>query len=254
VASLFKRVLHDSPTVTLTRVTCDGLDTPRAEVEPMRGDQVVIVLRGMFELRRGERAIVDPTRAFVLRDGAEHVFRHPCDGGDVCLAVSGAIAARIATTGPAVRALSPVAWSRLRQLAAGESDDVLAIEETLYDALTAADPPVRAGHRDRAHAEEIAYLLRRRLDGRVTLEELARATGYSEFHLCRAFRRATGMTIGAFHRDLRIRHALALILETRRPLAEIAIEVGFTSQAHLTTQLRQRVGVTPRRARKAGGL
>lgn len=64
----------------------------------------------------------------------------------------------------------------------------------------------------------------------------------------------TGQTIGAFGRELRLRHALALILDGARSLAEVALATGFASQAHLTAQFRARFGVTPRRACVAGGL
>jgi AraC family transcriptional regulator len=245
------RVVHRCERVTLARVACDGVDTPRPAVEPVRGDRLVVVLRGAFELRGGRRVIADPTRAFVLRDGAEHVFRHPSGGGDVCLSVSGPTAARLAARGPAVRAVDVRAWTTLRTLATGGGGDALAIEAALEDALGVGDEPPSDG-RARALADEVAFLVQRRLDRAPLLSELARVTGVSEFHLCRAFRRATGRTIGAFYREVRLRHALALVLDTRRPIAEIAHATGFASHAHLTAQFRARFGVAPRRARQSG--
>jgi AraC-like DNA-binding protein len=108
--------------------------------------------------------------------------------------------------------------------------------------------------RERDLCEHVAYLLRQHIDGRVTLSEIARAVGYSEFHLCRVFRRTMGLPIQAFHRELRLRHALALVLDTHQPLAAIALDTGFASQAHLTTKFCARFGVTPGRARAAGAL
>ena len=247
--ALVSRVVHRCERVTLARVACDGVDAPRPAVEPVRGDRLVVVLRGAFELRGGRRVIADPTRAFVLRDGAEHVFRHP-SGGDVCLSVSGPTAARLAARGPSVRAVDVRAWTTLRALATGGGDP-LAIEATLEDALGVGDEP-RSDGRARALADEVAFLVQRRLDRAPLLVELARATGVSEFHLCRAFRRATGRTIGAFYREVRLRHALALVLDTRRPIVDIAHATGFASHAHLTAQFRARFGVAPRRARQSG--
>jgi AraC-like DNA-binding protein len=250
--ALSARILHRSAEVTLARVACDGVDHARPDVEPARADQIVVVLRGAFELRAGTRLVADPSRAVVLRDGGEHVFRHPA-GGDVCLAVSGPIARRLAQRGPRLRPLEARAWSRLRRLAAAAShDDALAVAAVLHEALAAPEHDVERPRRERALAEEAAFLLRRRVDARPSLGELARAVGCSEFHLCRAFRRATGVTIGAFARELRLRHALALVLDTTQPLVDVALATGFSSHAHLTTQFRARFGRTPQAARRAG--
>jgi len=248
--ALAARVVHRTERVMLARVACDGVDTPRPALEPVRGDRIVVVLRGAFELRGGRRIIADPTRAFVLRDGGEHVFRHPA-GGDVCLSVSGPLAARLVGDGPALRPLDAGAWARLRALSLAEPRPALDVEETLAATLGHGEEPRRDG-RARALAEEVAFLVRRRLDRAPALAELARATGVSEFHLCRAFRHATGCTIGAFYRELRLRHALALVVDTRQPIVEVALATGFASHAHLTTQFRARFGMTPRRARQSG--
>ncbi|HEY0992665.1 MAG TPA: helix-turn-helix transcriptional regulator, partial [Kofleriaceae bacterium] len=79
--------------------------------------------------------------------------------------------------------------------------------------------------------------------------ELAAATGYSVFHTCRVFRATTGYTIHGFRRELRLRHALARILDSRDSLTDIALATGFASQSHLTNLFRARFGVTPARAR-----
>jgi AraC family transcriptional regulator len=69
-------------------------------------------------------------------------------------------------------------------------------------------------------------------------------------HACRAFRRATGATIHARVREARLRHALALLLDTDRPIADIAIDVGFANQGHLGNAFAARFGVSPGRARR----
>jgi len=248
--ALASRVVHRSTGVTLARVACDGVDAPRPVVEPVRGDRLMVVLRGAFELRGGRRTIADPTRAFVLRDGGEHVFRHPAGGGDVCLSVSGPIAARLAARGPTVRAIDAHGWSRLRALADG-CDDMLHVEETLHATLDAGEEPP-GDRRRRALADEIAFHVRRHVGRTPSLAELAGAVGVSEFHLCRVFWRATGTTIGDFRRELRLRHALALVLDTRRSIVDIALATGFSSHAHLTAQFHARFGAAPRRVRQNG--
>ena len=71
----------------------------------------------------------------------------------------------------------------------------------------------------------------------------------SRFHACRVFRRATGVGLHERRRELRLRHALALLVGSARPIADIAAATGFASQSHLTNRFRERSGITPRAAR-----
>jgi AraC-like DNA-binding protein len=78
----------------------------------------------------------------------------------------------------------------------------------------------------------------------VSLHELARHVGLSPYYLLRAFRAEVGMPPYAYLENVRIRHAQRLI-EVGKPLAEIAVEVGFSSQSHLTRRFKKIIGVTP---------
>src|SRR5262245_31480088 len=117
--------LHDSPQVGLTRVTCDGVDPARLQAEATSRDSIVVVLRGAFELRTERRTMVDPTVAFVLRKGSEHIFTHPCGCGDVCLSVHGPLASQLADAGPLFRSVSAESSIRLRAL---QADDLETLE------------------------------------------------------------------------------------------------------------------------------
>lgn len=78
----------------------------------------------------------------------------------------------------------------------------------------------------------------------VSLSELAEHVSLSRYYLLRAFRAETGMPPYAYLESVRIRHAQRLI-ETGKPLAEVAAEVGFSSQSHLTGRFKRILGVTP---------
>jgi len=80
----------------------------------------------------------------------------------------------------------------------------------------------------------------------VTLQTLARIAGLSSFHFCRVFRDTVGMTPHVYHTHIRVRHAKSL-LRTGRPITQVATEVGFYDQAHLTRHFKHIVGVTPGR-------
>jgi AraC-like DNA-binding protein len=54
--------------------------------------------------------------------------------------------------------------------------------------------------------------------------------------------------------EVRLRHALAWLLDSAEPVAQIAAGAGFASQAHLTTRFLRRFGVTPAACRRQGRI
>lgn len=79
----------------------------------------------------------------------------------------------------------------------------------------------------------------------VTLAGMAAAAGLSRMHFAAQFRVATGMRPHEFLLRRRVERAQQMLLETRDPLVEIALAVGFQTQAHFTTVFRRFVGDTP---------
>ncbi|WP_208353277.1 helix-turn-helix domain-containing protein [Pseudaestuariivita rosea] len=105
----------------------------------------------------------------------------------------------------------------------------------------------RWSYRARPGAIERAIeLLETRLcEADLTIAELARAAGMSSSHFASVFKSATGQTPYAFILRRRADFARDLIIGTREPLSWIAYEAGFSSQAHMTTVLRNLHGTTP---------
>lgn len=93
------------------------------------------------------------------------------------------------------------------------------------------------------------------LDRSIECRRLADLAGLSHSYFAAAFRVSFGESPRAHLIRRRLLRARAIMLETRRSLAEIAIEVGFADQAHLTRHFRRLFGDTPaawRRASKVG--
>jgi AraC-like DNA-binding protein len=78
----------------------------------------------------------------------------------------------------------------------------------------------------------------------INLTQLAEHVSLSPYYLLRVFRAEVGMPPYAYLESVRIRQAQRLI-EAGKPLAEVAVEVGFSSQSHLTHRFKQIIGVTP---------
>jgi AraC family transcriptional regulator len=97
------------------------------------------------------------------------------------------------------------------------------------------------------------YLLEN-LSERLELETQAAIAGLSKSHYCRAFKTSTGISPHQWLLTARVEKAKQHLLEDNVPLAEIALAVGFTDQAHFTHTFSKIEGVSPRawqRARSA---
>lgn len=92
--------------------------------------------------------------------------------------------------------------------------------------------------------EVIRDHLQAHLTGRVTLRDLARATGLTQYAVLRGFRRATGIPPHRYLTQLRVRRAQELLREGQSPVM-VAQLVGFADQSHLNRHFRRLVGVTP---------
>ncbi|WP_116245180.1 AraC family transcriptional regulator [Nocardiopsis sp. FIRDI 009] len=105
----------------------------------------------------------------------------------------------------------------------------------------AAEPTRHAARPQVALAREV---LAERLVDPPTLEELAAHVGMGPFALARAFRAAHGLPPHAYLNQLRIDRARSLLRSGRR-VGEVAAEVGFADQPHLTRHFKRHLGVPP---------
>jgi AraC-like DNA-binding protein len=78
-----------------------------------------------------------------------------------------------------------------------------------------------------------------------TLDALSRELEVEPTRLVRGFRRHLQTTPADYLRQLRVDAARRLLSETERPIADIALETGFTDQSHLTRVFRRCLGETP---------
>jgi AraC family transcriptional regulator len=79
----------------------------------------------------------------------------------------------------------------------------------------------------------------------ISLADIASAAGLSRMHFAAQFRVTTGLRPHEFLLQKRIERAQTLLLTTRMPLVEIALDAGFKTQAHFTTVFARLVGETP---------
>jgi AraC family transcriptional regulator len=87
------------------------------------------------------------------------------------------------------------------------------------------------------------------LDADLSLESLAKESGYSRAHFLRMFQAATGLTPHRYVVNLRIRRAQERLRQKDR-IIDVAASCGFSSQAHMTTLFRQCLAMTPAEFRR----
>jgi AraC family transcriptional regulator len=103
----------------------------------------------------------------------------------------------------------------------------------------------KAGALARWQEQRAKELLEANITGRISLADLAQACELSIRHFTRAFRQSTGMSPHGWLVHLRIEKAKSLLATSRRVLADIALECGFSDQSHFARTFQRAVGLSP---------
>jgi AraC-like DNA-binding protein len=87
--------------------------------------------------------------------------------------------------------------------------------------------------------------VRTRYEEDITLADAARAASTSTFHLCKVFKKATGMCFTEFVSRTRVEKAKEMLLRPNLRVSEVAYEVGFQSLTHFNRIFKKLVGESP---------
>ena len=88
-------------------------------------------------------------------------------------------------------------------------------------------------------------------DGALKVADLATAAGCSEGQLERRMKKVFGLTATQYVLRVRVDRAAGLLVDTDQPIADIAVECGFSDQANLTRLFGRLIGETPAKFRAA---
>jgi AraC-like DNA-binding protein len=140
-------------------------------------------------------------------------------------------------------------FSHLAELAEIDDDEALAawLRGTLERIFTAMerqqsfDVPVLVSATLRHMRQQMARDL--------TRKELARHVGISPGHLTELLKERTGRSFVELLREVRVQAACELLVQTEKPLAEIAADCGFCDQSYLTHVFRALRDMTPKQYR-----
>ena len=126
----------------------------------------------------------------------------------------------------------------------GEGFDCASIAGLCLDANPSAP--------DASSAQPWLTEARQRLLGNphVGVTTLARTLGKHPVHLARQFRKTFGEAPSEFRQHDRAARAIDYVVRSSRALADIAFDVGFSDQAHMTRVLKVMTGWTPAELRR----
>jgi AraC-like DNA-binding protein len=135
---------------------------------------------------------------------------------------------------------------------AEEHPDPLFVEETMIGVLRQTISTVyqeRGETQPTACQREIVRaaqaLLSTRFDEPLTIDGIARQLNYSPYHLCRIFRRLTGLPVHQYLNQIRLRTALEWLSGGGVNLTDLALRLCFSSHSHFTLAFRKTYGAPP---------
>jgi len=259
-----------APGICFSEVSCDAGPDDASFEEQHALASVAFVTHGGFGYRcSAGSAVLGPGAVLLGNAGGAYTCTHAAPGGDRCLSfgysadVVEDVAASAGRTGrfrrpalPAAPALAP-----LPALAATAADGIgPSLEEIAVEALGralcagAADgaaAPVRP--RDERRAVEAMRAIDAGACEPLSLAEMAGRAGLGRFHFLRAFRAATGTTPHQYLVAARLRRAARLLLTTRLPVTDVALEAGFGDLSNFIRTFRRAAGRSPRAFRLREG-
>lgn len=118
-----------------------------------------------------------------------------------------------------------------------------------FGGLLEGDPGFSDYHNTSAFKLSREYMQENFRD-RITLDNLAKVSGISKYHLIRLFNEKCGISPHGYLTMLRINQAKKELLKNKS-IAEVSSGVGFYDQSHFSKTFKQYVGITPEYYRRA---
>ena len=272
-------VAFENPSLRIRAVHCRAAAHPCGGIEQSATHTLVLPQSGVFVRHDSRHAavIADAVHGVFFTAGRPYRVSHPREGGDDCLVLEYAPSALVMALQavdpeaadrpaepfrmPAVR-LEPhtilerrILWHRLTH---GLADD-LEIEERAFALFSAAvgsagahipssSPWRRSARIDLVRDTQVTLASQPAL--RWSLHRLACRVECSPFHLARAFREHTGVSIHRYLVRARLTQSLDAILDSQRGLSSISLDAGFAHHSHFTAAFHRAFGMTPSALRR----
>jgi AraC family transcriptional regulator len=140
-----------------------------------------------------------------------------------------------------------VGWAGLRilrEIMQTDEPSKLLVESLLYEMLAAFAPPVHDMRAPCWLGTAKAYI-GANLSDTQTMAQIASAAGVHPVSLARGFREREGLTVGEYVNRARIARACQALSDPGARIADIALDLGYVDQSHLTRVFKNVTGMTP---------
>jgi AraC family transcriptional regulator len=110
---------------------------------------------------------------------------------------------------------------------------------------------ITSGNRDltRVQLQEAIDYIHAHLNRDLSLAELASVINIAPTYFARLFKQEMGISPHQYVIQQRVEQAKLMLSKTDLAIADIALQVGFSSQSHLTKQFKRITGITPKQVR-----
>lgn len=105
---------------------------------------------------------------------------------------------------------------------------------------------------DTSIAQRILRYIEDNLEKKLSLDQISEEFSYSKYYMARTFKEHTGMTLYKYIQGRRLEEAARKLARTDRPIVDIALEAGYSSQQAFTLAFRCAYACTPQEYRRAG--
>lgn len=247
-------VVYRSPLVSISDITCQLPFGP--DEYPLESGTLVFVRSGLFTGQIGQRRfVIDANYAVFGSDGdvlsALRASKTTCTCTCTAIRCSALMASGTACLQSKALLCSPAAYlmyaralneARLARAGTNVDEAVAQLLCELRGGAAAEDPFPN----DRTLTVcAIKELLSQSLSTTVSLPELADRFYLSPFTISRWFHKETGVSLRQYMQRLRLRRALTYMLDEKRSLTAIAIELGFYDEPHFSKAFHAEFGRPP---------
>jgi AraC-like DNA-binding protein len=129
-------------------------------------------------------------------------------------------------------------------------DAIVARIGVLFAQRTASVAAMARNVLPRWRLQRVVRYVQEHVGDTISLADMAAVAGISAMHFAAQFRAATGLRPHHYLLQCRIQQAKVLLMDTTRSLIDIALSVGFRTQAHFTTVFKNFEYTTPMQWRR----
>ena len=99
--------------------------------------------------------------------------------------------------------------------------------------------------------QQVLDYIHTHLDRDLSLTELAEVINISPTYFASLFKQTIEISPHQYVIQQRVERAKTMLTKTDLAIADIALQVGFSSQSHLTQQFKHLTGMTPKQVRSS---